>query len=125
MARPANVRSKCSISKTRALLLATSLACFAGVGTAQKRSEAGQQEPSAHDFWTEGFAIERRIRIAGVLIVLGLLLQMLTLLFTHPLAFMCFLMVGCPLVAAGTLLYLYSLMWHAESSARRQDATEP
>ena len=57
-------------------------------------------------------SIERRIRWAGILIVLGLLLQMLTLLWTHPLAFMCFLMIGCPLVAAGMLLFLYSLVSH-------------
>jgi hypothetical protein len=54
--------------------------------------------------------IERRIRWSGMLIVLGLLLQMLTLLRTHSLAFMCFLMIGCPFVAAGMLLFLYSLV---------------
>ena len=56
--------------------------------------------------------IERRIRWSGILIVMGLLLQMLTLLWTHPLAFMCFLMIGCPLVAAGMLLFFYSLVSH-------------
>lgn len=61
---------------------------------------------------TSTITIERRIRWSGMLIVLGLLLQMLTLLWTHPLAFMCFLMIGCPLVAAGMLLFLYSLVSH-------------
>jgi hypothetical protein len=56
--------------------------------------------------------IERRIRWSGLLIVAGLLLQMSTLPLTHPLAFMFFLMVGCPLVAAGVLLFLYSLASH-------------
>jgi hypothetical protein len=51
-----------------------------------------------------------------MLIVLGLLLQMLTLLWTHPLAFMCFLMIGCPLVVAGMLLFLYSLVSHQSPS---------
>ena len=60
--------------------------------------------------------IERRIRWSGILIVVGLLLQMLTLLWTHPLAFMCFLMIGCPLVAAGMLLFLYSLISHQSPS---------
>ena len=60
--------------------------------------------------------IERRIRRSGMLIVLGLLLQMLTLLWTHPLAFMCFLLIGCPLVAAGMLLFLYSLVLHQTPS---------
>jgi hypothetical protein len=53
--------------------------------------------------------IERRIRWSGMLVVAGLVVQMLTLLWTHPLAFMCFILVGCPLVGAGILLYLYSL----------------
>jgi len=58
---------------------------------------------------TTATLIERRIRWAGMLIVAGLILQMLTLLWTHPLAFVCFLLVGCPLVAAGILAYLYAL----------------
>jgi hypothetical protein len=53
--------------------------------------------------------IERRIRWSGILIVVGLVVQILTLPWTHPLAFMCFLLVGCPLVGAGILVYLYSL----------------
>jgi len=54
--------------------------------------------------------IERRIRWSGILIVVGLIVQMLTLPWTHPLAFICFLLIGCPLVAAGILFYLYSLV---------------
>lgn len=59
--------------------------------------------------------IERRIRWAGILVVTGLAVQMLTLFWTHPLAFMAFLLVGCPLVAAGILFYLYSLASHSAS----------
>jgi hypothetical protein len=54
--------------------------------------------------------LERRIRWAGRLIAIGLLLQMLTLPLTHPLAFVGFLFLGCPLVAAGMLFFLYSLI---------------
>jgi hypothetical protein len=56
--------------------------------------------------------IERRVRWSGLLVVAGLVLQMLTLLSIHPLAFVSFLLLGCPLVAAGMLLYLYSLVSH-------------
>ena len=56
--------------------------------------------------------IERKIRWSGRLIAIGLAVQMLTLLWTHPLSFVCFLLVGCPLVGAGILLYLYSLVSH-------------
>jgi hypothetical protein len=54
--------------------------------------------------------IERRIRWAAAMIGTGLLLQLLTLLRVHPLAFVVFLAVGCPLVAAGVILYLWNLM---------------
>jgi hypothetical protein len=56
--------------------------------------------------------IERRIRISGLLIVCGLVIQMITLIWVHPLAFMAFLLVGCPLVAIGVLLFLYSIVTH-------------
>ena len=54
--------------------------------------------------------MERRIRWSGLLIVVGLLFQMLTLPLTHPLAFVGFLFLGCPLIAAGMLFFLYSLI---------------
>jgi len=57
-------------------------------------------------------SIERGIRWSGILIVAGLIVQMFTLHWTHPLAFVAFLLIGCPLVAAGILLYLYSLVVH-------------
>ena len=55
--------------------------------------------------------IKRRTRSAGLLIGLGLLVQLLTFIWVHPLAFITFLAVGCPLVAAGVLLYLYALAY--------------
>lgn len=52
----------------------------------------------------------RHIRWAGALVCLGLAIQLLTLLWVHPLSFMAFLVIGCPLTGAGVLLYLYSLV---------------
>jgi hypothetical protein len=54
--------------------------------------------------------IERRIKWAGLMIALGLIVQVLTFAWIHPLAFLAFLVLGCPLVGAGVLLYLYSLV---------------
>jgi len=56
--------------------------------------------------------IEKQIKRGGVLIALGLVVQLLTFVSVHPLAFVVFLLVGCPLVAAGIALYLYSLVAH-------------
>jgi len=68
-----------------------------------------------------GNFIERRIRWSGILVGAGLIIQMLTLLWTHPLAFVAFLLIGCPLVAIGILLYLYSLVAHSQASERSPD----
>jgi hypothetical protein len=54
--------------------------------------------------------IEHRIRWSGLLIACGLIIQMITLIWVHPLAFMAFLMIGCPLVGAGIFLFLYSIV---------------
>jgi len=53
--------------------------------------------------------IEQRIRWASILIVAGLLIQLGTFLLVHPLSFVAFLVIGCPLVGAGIVLYLVSL----------------
>lgn len=54
--------------------------------------------------------IEKRIRWAGWLIALGLLVQLITLIWNHPLSFMAFILIGVPLMACGVLLFLYSLV---------------
>ena len=54
--------------------------------------------------------IETRIKWASLLIAAGLLVQVLALLRIHPLSFVAFLVIGCPLVAAGSVLYLASLL---------------
>lgn len=54
--------------------------------------------------------VERRIRWASLLIVAGLLVQLASLLVIHPLAFVAFLMLGCPLVGIGIISYLLALV---------------
>jgi hypothetical protein len=54
-------------------------------------------------------SIESRIRWAGLLIIAGLIVLFVSLLSSHPLAFMLLLAVGCPLILVGVLLYLWSL----------------
>lgn len=54
--------------------------------------------------------IERRIRWASFLVCAGLLIQLITLIGVHPLSFVAFLAIGCPLAAAGIALYLWSLV---------------
>jgi hypothetical protein len=54
--------------------------------------------------------VERRIRWASFLIGVGLLIQLASLLVVHPLAFIAFLLLGCPLMLAGIVRYLLSLL---------------
>ena len=58
--------------------------------------------------------MERRLRLSGTFIVIGLVLQGLTLLKIHPLAFIAFLGIGTPLVAVGIVLYLLALIQTGE-----------
>src|SRR5262245_45533728 len=60
--------------------------------------------------------LERRIRWAAVLVAIGIGIQLASLYWDHPLSFMAFLGLGCPVVLLGVLLYLYSL-----STARASD----
>ena len=55
--------------------------------------------------------LERRLRLAGGLLVAGLLVETATLAAGgHPMAFLLFAGVGAIAVAAGSLVYLYALV---------------
>jgi hydrogenase/urease accessory protein HupE len=49
---------------------------------------------------------DRRIRWAATLVGVGLLVQALSLVWSHPTAFVLFLVVGAVLVLAGVVTYL-------------------
>lgn len=55
-------------------------------------------------------AIQPRLRLAGVLIVLALLIELFSLFWNRPIAFLVFMFGGGVLLAAGILIYLYSLV---------------
>ncbi len=54
--------------------------------------------------------INRRLRISGILLILGLLVEAGSLLWHHPLSFLSFIFVGGFLLGAGVVFYLYSLV---------------
>ena len=54
--------------------------------------------------------IERQLRRSGVLVAIGLLAELVSLLWNHPTAFFLFLGVGAVLISAGLLLYFHSLV---------------
>ena len=54
--------------------------------------------------------LEKRIRKAGILIVIGLLIELATLYSARPTAFLTFIFLGGLCLASGILLFLYSLV---------------
>jgi len=54
--------------------------------------------------------IAPRLRIAGTLIILGLLVELFTLAWNNPIAFLVFLGVGGLLIFVGVGIYLLSLV---------------
>ncbi len=55
-------------------------------------------------------ALERRLQVAGVFLILGLLVEALCLFWKGPLAFLLFLGLGGVLLFAGIVVYLFSLV---------------
>lgn len=51
----------------------------------------------------------RRLRLAGLLLGLGLLIEAATLFWPHPTAFLVFALAGGTLVVAGVFLYLFAI----------------
>ncbi len=54
--------------------------------------------------------IEKRIRLSGLLLIAGLLVELGSLHWSHPTAFLLFLLLGGLLMAAGIVIYLLSLV---------------
>jgi hypothetical protein len=54
--------------------------------------------------------LEKRLQIAGILVILGLVVEASCLFWTRPLAFVLFVFVGVTFPGAGSLLYLYSVV---------------
>jgi predicted membrane channel-forming protein YqfA (hemolysin III family) len=55
-------------------------------------------------------SLAQRLRIAGILIVLGLMVELLTLAWNDPIAFIVFLGAGGLLIFVGMVVYLWSLV---------------
>jgi hypothetical protein len=54
--------------------------------------------------------LSRRLKLSGLLVGLGLIVEAATMFWPHPTAFLVFLGLGGLLVAVGVLLYLVSIL---------------
>lgn len=59
---------------------------------------------------TNGLRMTTRLRVAGALVFVGLLIEALTLTWNNPIAFLVFLGIGGLLIGLGILVYLLSLV---------------
>jgi len=55
--------------------------------------------------------IRRFLQVSSILIILGLLVEIVSLLWSHPLSFVLFIFVGVILIALGIAVYLLSLVF--------------
>jgi hypothetical protein len=55
--------------------------------------------------------IRRSLQVSSSLIVLGLLVEIVSLLWFHPLSFVLFIFVGATLIGLGIVVYLISLVF--------------
>lgn len=54
--------------------------------------------------------MEKRIRVAAVLLIIGLLIEVISLQWAHPTAFLVFAFIGGAFIGLGILIFLFSLV---------------
>jgi hypothetical protein len=57
-----------------------------------------------------GYSIDRRLRIAGIFVICGLLVEAICLMWARPIAFVVLVAFGGALIGIGVLFFLYSLV---------------
>jgi hypothetical protein len=65
-------------------------------------------------------ALPRFLRVSSALIILGLIAEIVSLVWFHPLAFVVFVFVAASLVAIGMVVYLVSLVFVAAPLAENR-----
>jgi hypothetical protein len=69
--------------------------------------------------------IEQALRISGILLILGITVEIISLLWEKPLAFLLFVGIGGALTFVGIVLYLYSLLPMALETPRQPPSKNP
>lgn len=64
--------------------------------------------------------IQRVLQISSTLVILGLLVEIVSLLWFHPLSFVLFIFVGVILMGLGIVVYLFSLVFAALPTAENR-----
>jgi len=64
--------------------------------------------------------IRRLLRISSALVIAGLLLEIVSLLWFHPLSFVLFAFIAATLIGLGILVYLVSMVFAVPPNAESQ-----
>ncbi|MGA7793019.1 MAG: hypothetical protein WCA19_08265 [Candidatus Acidiferrales bacterium] len=73
---------------------------------------------------TGGRKFSMSFRLSGALLIIGLCIEAISLFWIHPLAFLAFFVIGGTFLAAGVLLFLYSIVFqHTPSSSDDSSAS--
>ncbi len=67
--------------------------------------------------------IRRFLQVSSSMIVLGLLVEIASFLWFHPLSFVLFLFVGATLIGLGIFVYLISLVFAVSSTTENRGGT--
>ncbi len=62
---------------------------------------------------TKGSEFSISFRLSGVMLIIGLSVEVISLYWIHPIAFLAFFVVGGTFLAAGILLFLYSIVFQS------------
>ncbi len=68
-----------------------------------------------------GIGIRKFLQVSSSLIILGLLVEIVSLLWFHPLSFVLFAFVGATLIGLGILVYLASLVFAVSPPTEERD----
>ncbi|MFZ0581042.1 MAG: hypothetical protein WA690_06050 [Candidatus Acidiferrales bacterium] len=65
--------------------------------------------------------MRRLLQVSSALVIVGLVLEVASLLWFHPLSFVLFAFVAASLIGSGILVYLVSLVFVVPPSAGKRD----
>src|SRR5262249_27328920 len=85
---------------------------------ARRRPVEGAETLEAYELSPIAGAMQRRLKFAGALIVAGLAIELLSLFWSRPIAFLVFMFAGGLLLLLGIVIYLYSLVPAARGSTK-------
>lgn len=60
--------------------------------------------------------VERGIRVAGVLVLIGLIIELFTMFWSHPTAIIWYMVFGGGCLMLGVILYVIILVWGKEAN---------